>query len=74
MVKPAVWLNGVEALEEQLEAVKLAAWRLPRRLGARSVGIVQSTAGLLKGQIFPGRIYERRIRLAWERAARQRAS
>ena len=74
LVPSAPWLEEVEAVEEQLEALKLAAWRPVRAQRSRASTIVQSTAGLLGKRMPPGPLYERRLRRAWERASRQRTA
>lgn len=78
MVKPNMvsraWLEGVEALEERLEAAKLVAWQLPRRAALRPMGVVHATAGLLKGRISSGAVYQHRLRQAWEHDVRRRTA
>lgn len=68
------WLKEVEAIEEQLETMKLRAWRLPSAIRSRVASVVRSTAGLLGKQVPPGVEYQRRIRAAWERSSRSRSS
>lgn len=77
MVKPIMsraWLDGVEALEERLETAKLIAWGLPRRAARIPMGIVHETAGLLKGRVASGAVYQRRLRHAWELNVRRRTA
>ena len=72
ILKP--WLEEVEAMEEQLEAMKLTAGRLSGAFRKRGGSVVQLTAGLLGKRFPPGSIYQRRIRNAWERSSHQRTS
>lgn len=68
------WLEEVEAVEERLEVMKLTAWRLPKSSRSLPPSAVRLTAGLLANRVPPGPVYERRLRRAWERATRRRAS
>ena len=68
------WLKEVEAVEEELEAMKLDVWRLSKNMRPSPSNVVRSTAGLLEGRVPPGRVYERRLRSGWERESRQRLS
>ncbi len=72
ILKP--WLEEVEAVEEQLEAMKLTAWRIASAVRPKPVSIVRKTSGLLEEQVPPGSVYQRRLRRAWEGAFRQRIS
>lgn len=77
MLKPLAappWLNDVELVEEHLEALKLSSAHIFRSSAMPRSSIVRSTAGLLGTRVASGRAYERRLRDAWERATRSRAS
>lgn len=72
MVQP--WLNDVELVEEQLEALKLSSLQVIRAATTQRSSRVRATAGLLGARVPAGRVYERRLRKIWERAARSRTS
>ena len=64
-------MHEVEALEDRLQAVK---WSLPvsahEQTGARLTpqnSIVARTAGMLRGRVPSGIVYERRVRHEWKR-------
>ncbi|MBI4596866.1 MAG: hypothetical protein HY737_00510 [Candidatus Omnitrophica bacterium] len=62
-------IDQLERLEDQLQAIKWSV-RLPQpmiRISHRHApSIVSRTAGLLRGRLPTGRIYQRRIRREWE--------
>ena len=68
------WFHDVDVLEEKLETMKLAAWRVPSSGKSEDSNIIASTAGLLKNQVPSGSIYQKRIRREWEKASRKRSS
>lgn len=65
-------MQEVELLEDRLQAVK---WSLPVAAYARPGGrltpqqsIVARTAGMLRGRVPSGVVYERRVRHEWQRS------
>jgi len=63
-------IEQLERLEDQLQVIK---WTLrlspPIRRGnrQRTKSIVTRTAGLLRGRLPQGRVYQRQLRQEWER-------
>ena len=66
------WLAEVEALEERLEGMKLTAWQTLPKGRSFSESVVRSTAGLLKGRVPSGTIFQQRIRRQWISSLRRR--
>ena len=66
----------IERLEDQLQAVKWAVRPLQpiRRIQRPALrSIVSQTAGLLRGRLPEGRVYERKLRAEWERRLKREA-
>lgn len=76
-MKVMTMVEQIERLEDQLQAVKWAV-RLPQPVSRATrptpQRIVSQTAGLLKGRLPPGRVYERRLRREWEHRLKPLAS
>jgi hypothetical protein len=69
-MKPVSVVEQIERLEDQLQAIKWAV-RIARTAGRTKRGmrssIVSQTAGLLRGRLPQGPVYQRRLRAEWER-------
>ena len=67
-------LQEVEALEEQLQAVKwtLSAPAMRLHEASRIAGIVSRTAGLLGKRVPRGVLYEKRLRRRWRSRSQRR--
>lgn len=74
-MKDANVVEHIERLEDQLQAVKWLVKRprfVSRRGQPSTPSIVEETAGLLRGRVPSGVVYERRLRREWETRLRRR--
>ncbi len=67
-----IWLNEVEAMEERLEGMKISAFS---SFSKRKIqGIVEATAGLLKGRVRSGVDFQRHLRRGWSNSFSRRTT
>ena len=76
-MKAITVVEQIERLEDQLQAVKWAM-RPPQPVGRpkrpSTPSIVSQTAGLLRGRLPQGRVYQRRLRGEWEQRLKREAT
>ena len=75
-MKTTTVVEQIERLEDQLQAVKWAVrpFQSGGRIKAAAIqSIVSHTAGLLRGRLPQGRVYQRRVRREWERRLHREA-
>ena len=74
-MKDAGFVERIERLEDQLQAIKWAVQRpyvAPRHERPATASIVDQTAGLLRGRLPQGMAYQRRLRREWEAGLHRR--